>query len=123
MGEFSPDWPHGHQTRDGRKARIICRDRRAETFPIVALIETEYGENVICCTDEGLTPGSTDRDCLINSPAPKKVWEGWANIFPSRVETWATKAMADRYSCDQATGDRRIACIQFRHEYSPGEGL
>lgn len=34
MSEFDPKWPHGHVTRDGRKARIICTDAKGR-YPIV----------------------------------------------------------------------------------------
>ena len=78
MGEFSPDWPHGHQTRDGRKARIICQDAKG-SFPIIALVDGKYGEYPRAYSIEGvssLEPGS-----IINSPAPKRIFEGWA-VWP-----------------------------------------
>lgn len=41
MTDFDPTKPV--QTRDGRKARIICTDAKGE-YPIVALITYEDGE-------------------------------------------------------------------------------
>jgi hypothetical protein len=42
---FDPTKPV--QTRDGRKARIICTDRRG-LFPIVALVDSVKGDTQIC---------------------------------------------------------------------------
>jgi hypothetical protein len=42
---FNPDKPV--RTRDGRKARIICVDRRGGFHPIVALREDRHGEELI----------------------------------------------------------------------------
>lgn len=38
MSDFDPDWPHGHVTRDGHKARIICRDAKGSQ-PLVVLVD------------------------------------------------------------------------------------
>ena len=68
-------------TRDGRKVRIICTDRKRLNYPIVALIENKptEGESVLCYTKEGkmsLGNGLSDADLFF---APKK-YEGWINI-------------------------------------------
>ena len=36
------------QTRDGRKARIICTDRKMDGFPILALIPSHSGHMEHC---------------------------------------------------------------------------
>lgn len=53
--EFDPDWPHGHVTREGREARIICKDRICKDFPIIALIDyTDQGyESLTLYTKSG----------------------------------------------------------------------
>lgn len=66
-------------TRDGRKARIICFDRKVDT-PIVALIEHADGSEILqcyfnngkCCHNE-----TSDYDLMMLSE--KK--EGWINIY------------------------------------------
>lgn len=40
-------------TRDGRKARIICFDRRDESSPIVALLEGTSTESVLLYSENG----------------------------------------------------------------------
>ena len=80
MGDFDPNWPHGHVTRDGRKARIICRDRRSPGFPIIALIGDGIMEAFDCFNLQGRVNGDgrLRPDDLLNAPAPKRVWEGAA---------------------------------------------
>lgn len=34
-------------TRDGRKARIVCYDRKSENYPILALVENNSNEQVV----------------------------------------------------------------------------
>lgn len=68
-------------TRDGRKARIICTDRKDLDFPIIALIEniSGKGEKTYSYTKEGWNCNycSNNLDLFF---APKK-HEGWINIF------------------------------------------
>ena len=46
MDKFDPTKPV--QTRDGRKARILCSDRRSvHGFSILALVETKFGNDVV----------------------------------------------------------------------------
>ena len=67
-------------TRDGRSARIRCTDRIDPYFPIVALISTESGEDIVEYTSNGLhwLGAKTDYDLFF---APEK-HEGWVNIYP-----------------------------------------
>ena len=73
--QFDPDWPYGHVTLDGRKARIICKDRgsTANAAPIVALIGND--EQTFCYLMNGHRPSPAsewDRMALVNAPAPEK---------------------------------------------------
>ena len=67
-------------TRDGKSVRIRCTDRIDPYFPIVALISTESGEDIVAYTSNGLhwLGAKTDYDLFF---APEK-HEGWVNIYP-----------------------------------------
>ena len=67
-------------TRDGKSVRIRCTDRIDPYFPIVALISTESGEDIVEYTSNGLhwLGAKTDYDLFF---APEK-HEGWVNIYP-----------------------------------------
>lgn len=77
-------------TRDGRKARIICFDRRflyeGQDYCIVALInEGCYNEAVYSYANDGLyTPGKINNNDLMMLPEKK---EGWINIYPKSNST------------------------------------
>jgi hypothetical protein len=116
MADFDPNWPHGHITRDGRKARIICTDAESN-FPIVALVDgiaqhfTPAGQYRV---------GSLNHLDLLNAPAPKRKvrMDQWMNVYADGAYLYATKAAAD----DNAWNDR-IACIHIDREVEEGEGL
>lgn len=69
-------------TRDGRSARIICFDRKQQTYPIVALIQHEfkkYEEDLTThCKDGKRCPTLEQREDLFMAPEKK---EGWLNVF------------------------------------------
>ena len=68
-------------TRDGRRARIVCTDKRELNYPVIALIETRPGGEEVTCsyTKDG-------RHCTACSDifdlffAPEK-GEGWINVY------------------------------------------
>ena len=68
-------------TRDGRRVRIICTDRRDLNFPIVTLIERELGEGevIYAHTKDGIYCNTcpTTYDLFF---APEK-HEGWVNLY------------------------------------------
>ena len=68
-------------TRDGRRVRIICTDRRDLNFPIVTLIERKLGEGevIYAYTKDGkyYTACSDILDLFF---APEK-HEGWINVY------------------------------------------
>ena len=66
-------------TRDGRKARIICFDRKDNT-PIVALIERVDGIEILQCfyNDGKCFHDSTSDNDLMMLPEKK---EGWVNVY------------------------------------------
>lgn len=59
------------QTSDGRKARIICSDRKVSEWPIVALVEANGAETVFLAQPDGTGHGVTK---LINVPRTIKRW-------------------------------------------------
>ena len=40
-------------TRSGRAVRIICTDRRGTNYPVIALVEFDWGEDPIGYTKDG----------------------------------------------------------------------
>lgn len=71
------------QTRDGRKARIICTDReykssaRGENWPILALVFDSKGkEQPISYRVDGTAPYLDDNWTLINLPVERKEYRG-----------------------------------------------
>ena len=78
LSEFDPDWKYGHQTRDGRPARIICKDRKGFLYNLVVLVEDlERNEEIIIVYKQnGMINSSLQYSTdLFNKPAPKvKRW-------------------------------------------------
>ena len=69
-------------TRDGRNVRIVCTDRKSNTFPIVVLIEGCYQENICAYTKDGLYSHGIECTCdLFFAPIKK---EGWVNMYKTR---------------------------------------
>lgn len=68
-------------TRDGRKVRIICTDKRGADFPIVALVECENKEETCYYAKNGCWDFDTEsaNDLFF---APEK-HEGWINLYRS----------------------------------------
>lgn len=78
--EFTIDWPHGHQTRNGRPARVICTDTRGG-HPITALLLHDDGHEVATAyTIKGrlLHTGIHEYD-IVNKPAPMPIW--WVSVY------------------------------------------
>lgn len=69
-------------TRDGRKARIICFDRKFERYPIIALIDNSNAEEetVISYANDGLYLGVQTSNYDLFMASQKR--EGWINIYP-----------------------------------------
>ena len=109
-------------TRDGRKVRIICTDRKRLNYPIVALIENKptEGESVLCYTKEGkfyTDSDLSDSDLLF---APEK-HEGWVNLYKWTNKDCAyyigsiynSKAEAEN---KRGTSDKCVATIKIEWE-------
>lgn len=75
-------------TRDGRKARIICFDRKGD-YPIIALVEDMYGiEYVKYYTEKGTyvnyDDNKTSKNLLDLMMLPEKK-EGWVNVYKESI--------------------------------------
>jgi hypothetical protein len=109
------------QTRDGRKVRILCTERRqAEGWTIVGLIDGP-GEDTIRCWKAG---GDTwaDNERLVNVPEPERT--GWVNIYaPAHGHVTGTIIFDTREQAVRMPPNdpSRIACIEIK--YRPGQGL
>ena len=118
---FNPEKPV--QTRNGRKARIICDDRKSDR-PIVALIEQGDCEAVWNYDETGKIGGGPGEDAndLIN--IPEKRWVNVnkyrSNLNPRANGLAAGGVYSSRASADEnATYEYRIACLEF----TEGDGL
>ena len=66
-------------TRDGRKARIICFDRKGADYRIIALVDYCGIESIMTYHEEGLLYiGKTNPDDLMMAPERH---EGWINVY------------------------------------------
>ncbi|OUP37236.1 hypothetical protein [Bacteroides sp. An19] len=70
-------------TRDGRKARIICFDRKFYhdwyNYPIVAMVNNNDNELVHAYTQDGLLVGNKEGELDLMMLPEKK--EGWVNVY------------------------------------------
>lgn len=67
-------------TRSGRKVRkILCTDRIGSDYPVIALVEFDWGEDTIGYTKDGKyrIGDKSDGDLFFAS----KKHEGWVNIY------------------------------------------
>lgn len=77
IGPYTPEHEGPFCTRDGIKARSICRDRCGD-WPIVALVSEGEGESVRMYSDRGRYSSRVDNSLdLMNSrevPQPHRFW-------------------------------------------------
>lgn len=65
-------------TRDGKDVRILCTDKKDENYPIVALIDTDNGEELYSYTKRGTTVlGRYKSKDLFFAPVK---YIGWMNV-------------------------------------------
>lgn len=68
-------------TRDGRKARIICTNKKDEIYPIVALVQSEtnnYERTHHYTIDGKWVEGNDNSVDLFFAPVKK---DGWTNLY------------------------------------------
>lgn len=78
LNEYLADPSKKLVTRAGKKARIICTDKKGNDYPIVALIEEIYGESYVSYTASGKAAVVSDSRDLFFASEKK---EGWINIY------------------------------------------
>ena len=66
-------------TRAGNSVKILCTNRRGTNYPVIALVEFDWGEEPIGYTKDGKyrIGDKTDGDLFF---APEK-HEGWVNVY------------------------------------------
>jgi hypothetical protein len=114
---FDPTKPV--QTRDGRKARIICVDRENSKYPIIALVKRQCGnsaEAVETYKKDGsyymedgpyFTEGSKAMD-LINIPERRIMW---TNVYTLYADSnYPTREEADKHAGANRIGVLKITC-------------
>lgn len=105
-------------TRDGRRARIICYDRKSQVYPIVALIKDDIREEYIrfytLYGESDINAKDNDDDLFI---APEKK-EGWVNVYKDLAKykvggdyIYDTKEEAERQKSDTC-----IATVKIKWE-------
>jgi len=95
-------------TRDKRKARIVCFDRKIilNDYPILTLITDKDGYET--CASNRLD-GSGPFPLFM---APVKV-ERWINVYPDDDEACLHKS---EKIADEKASEHRIACIKIEYE-------
>ena len=107
-------------TRDGRKVRVICTDRRDLNYPIIALIETSPGEEMAYSYTKDGKHCTACTDIFDLFFAPEK-HEGWVNLYKYANKDCAyylgsinnSKAEAEN---KRDTSDKCIATIRIEWE-------
>ena len=105
-------------TRYGRKARIICFDRRLfyknVSYPILALVECSDGEDDVCGYNEKgkvlIEDGAEYKDDLMMLPEKK---EGWVNVYKGGLldtKSYPTKKEAFDKACPEGYVDTVKVC-------------
>ena len=89
-------------TRDGRKARIICFDRKfyhddGYNYPIVAMVNDNDNDNelVHAYTQDGLLIGNKESELDLMMLPEKK--EGWVNVYKERIYSTKEEAIEATY--------------------------
>lgn len=93
------------QTRDGRKARVICTDRKYSLYPVIALIEGDNDiENVAVFTKNGhyLYDNGNHQKDLIQAPQHHK--------HHDVIIAWAKGAQV-QYRDPEKLGNPWVDCI------------
>ena len=102
-------------TRDGRKARIICFDRKfyhdGYNYPIVAMVNDNDNELVHAYTQDGLLVGNMEGDLDLMMLPEKK--EGWVNVYKGGLldtKSYPTKKEAFDKACPEGYVDTVKIC-------------
>lgn len=86
-----------YKTRDGRSARIICTDMKACGYSVVALVQSEDGEQIESYTAEGLFWSRYDEskyDLIEVSPYEDWKVDDLIMVRDSDRDTWVMRYFA-----------------------------
>lgn len=101
-------------TRDGRKARIICFDKKG-AYPIVALVNDYNEEEYIKNYDEfgkKFIGGETSEDLMM---LPEKK-EGWVNVYKTPINYECGTVFSTEQEAKNKANDNRIAIVRIEWE-------
>lgn len=65
-------------TRDGHKARVICTDRNADDYIVIALMQEDRGETIYSYTKGGLLRANKESPSDLFFAPERKT--GWINV-------------------------------------------
>lgn len=99
-------------TRDGRKARIICFDKKNDYYPIIALVETEGKEYIFQYTSNGEYLEGNENNSHSNLVMLPERKEGWVNVY-NDTPIYDTK---ERAELGALTIRKRIATVKIEWE-------
>ena len=85
-------------TRDGRKARIICFDKKDEDnlYPIVCLIQSDGEEHLAVHMEDGHALDGVEETPSDLMMLPEKK-EGWVNVYKERIYSTKEEAIEATY--------------------------
>lgn len=105
-------------TRDGRKARLLCDDRKGK-YPIVGIVGED--ENIETFLEDGRHDEYTIRtEADLFTPSKRIKRACWVNIYKDSVlgNLYDTKKRADEFD-----NHDRLACVEVPIDCFEGEGL
>lgn len=112
---FTIDWPHGHRTRSGQRARILGKTQgNYDTLLAVAILQADGTEQVSSYREDGTLLGGGDQASdLVNCERG-----AWVNVKADDAEEfpWFTGPYPSREAADRMAGPGRIACRKVRIE-------
>lgn len=100
------------QTSGGRKARIVCTDRRMRSgMPVMALITDDEGDELICVYALDGKRNLFASEDLINVPEQRRIWINYYRGDVA-VTVHSSRREADTYAYDWNQKKSRFACVE-----------
>lgn len=113
------------QTRDGRKARLICVDRLTNAGPeLVALITGKSGEEYLWGYNKSGSywgDATEHANDLINVPVPPVEHRRWVNVIKWSDGSMTGHLFGTHTQADACANLWRIACVEV--VFKEGDGL
>jgi hypothetical protein len=109
-----------YQTRDGRKVRVLCVDRKVKDYKVVALILSEDGSyegyRAFTAFGEYVLSDFNEQD-LIPVKTKREAWINIHNDGCDVVQLYKTKEEADKWnSISEIHDNGRVACVRVEWE-------